>query len=239
MVPGPGSTSDRRWYTHPNGDDLTICPIGLNQDHHKFRFITYNQFATRDILKMFDVGPGDEIFVPGRFVGRDGKQRNTPAVRFGNIAQMPEEPLTIDGRVQECYLVEARSIPGYSGAPVFLHFIPEHPEVEYPDWMPNKPPKSNRPKIGFKIDPFLLGIDFCHMLDREKPRLDFDDRPLEVEWHLRSNTGMMGVIPIWRVWDIVEGREMKMIRDNLAREIEQTSTAVPEPPENPPEGDCK
>jgi hypothetical protein len=178
---------------------------------------------------MFDVGPGDETFMPGRFVGRDGKQRNTPTVRFGNIAQMPEEPLTVGGHEQECYLIEARSIPGYSGAPVFLHFIPEHPQVEYPDWVPNKPPKSNRPKIGFKIDPFLLGLDFCHMLDREKPRLDVNDQPVAFEWHIRTNTGMMGVIPIWRVWDVVEAPEMMAIRNALAEELKKRSATEQKP----------
>ena len=61
----------RHWFLHPDGDDIAVCPIGLNHLHHKFRFIAYNQFATREILEMFDVGLGDEVFIPGRFIGRD------------------------------------------------------------------------------------------------------------------------------------------------------------------------
>jgi hypothetical protein len=206
----------RHWFLHPDGDDLAVCPIGLNITHHKFRFITCNQFASREILEMFDVGPGDEVFVPGRFVGRDGRQKNTPTVRFGNIAQMPGEPIMSDGYPQESYLVEARSIPGYSGAPVFLHFSPEYPELEWPAWMPNKPERSKRPKINHRVDPFLLGVDWCHILDREKPRRDIDDEPLNFDWHVRTNTGMMGVIPVWRLWQIFETAEMKALRDLLA-----------------------
>ena len=216
----------QRWFLHPKGDDIAVCPIGLNHTHHKFRFITYNQFATREILEMFDVGLGDEVFVAGRFIGRDGRQKNTPTVRFGNIAQMPGEPIISEGHAQESYLVEARSLPGYSGAPVFLHFIPEHPEIEWPEGVPNKPQKSNRPKIGFRIDPFLLGIDWCHLLDREKPRNDFDDEPQRVEWHVRSNTGMMGVIPIWRLWDVIDGPEMKPLRDEMAGLLKETPENV-------------
>ncbi len=70
----------QHWYLHPGGDDIAVCPIGLNHLHHKFNFITYNQFATREILEMFDVGPGDDAFIPGRFIGRDGRQKNTPTV---------------------------------------------------------------------------------------------------------------------------------------------------------------
>jgi hypothetical protein len=213
-----------RWFLHPNGDDIAVCPIGLNHLHHKFRFITYNQFATRQILEMFDVGLGDEVFVAGRFVGRDGRQKNTPTVRFGNIAQMPGEPIISEGHAQESYLVEARSIPGYSGAPVFLHFIPEHPEIEWPEGVPNISPKSKRPKIGFRIEPFLLGIDWCHLLDREKPRNDRDDEPQRVEWHIRSNTGMMGVIPIWRLWDVIDGAEMRPLRTQMAEQLDKDVT---------------
>ncbi len=93
--------------------------------------------------------------------------------------------------------------------------------------MPNKPQKSKRPKIGFRIDPFLLGINWCHILDREKPRSDLDDEPLRgIEWHVRTNTGMMGVIPVWRLWDIFESPEMKTLRDQLAEQLKKNPKAV-------------
>jgi hypothetical protein len=140
---------------------------------------------------------------------------------------MPGEPIVLDGHPQESYLVEARSIPGYSGAPVFLHFTPEHPEIEWPAGVPGKPAQSKRPKIGFRIDPFLLGIDWCHILDREKPRSDVDDEPLSsVGWHVRSNTGMMGVIPVWRLWDVFESPEMKALRDQLAEQLKKNPENV-------------
>jgi hypothetical protein len=211
------------WFTHPDGDDIAVCPIGLNHLYHKFSFITSNQFAHRGILDMFDVGPGDEVFIPGRFINRDGKQKNTPTVRFGNIAQMPGEPILSDGRGQESYLIEARSIPGFSGAPVFLHFIPEHPDLEWPAGIPNPPSKSKRPKINHRIEPFLLGIDWCHLFDRESPRLENGDLMAAAVWHVRMNTGMMGVIPVWRLWDIFEAPELKAVRDKLAEEVKTDS----------------
>lgn len=53
------------------------------------------------------------MFFLGRFVTHDGKQRNLPTVRFGNLATMPWEPvLTERGLRQESFLVEARSLSG-------------------------------------------------------------------------------------------------------------------------------
>lgn len=78
----------------------------------------------RHEIDAFRVGPGDDVFVVGRFINSQGKLRNIPSVRFGNIAQMPLKPIE-QGRVfgefqQESFLVEARSISGFSGSPVFL-----------------------------------------------------------------------------------------------------------------------
>jgi hypothetical protein len=85
---------------------------------------------------MFDIGPGDDVFVVGRFINREGKQKNIPSVRFGNIAQMPGEPLFLDdGKELECFLIEGRSISGFSGSPVFIHISPEAPE--FPEFPPN------------------------------------------------------------------------------------------------------
>jgi len=58
----------------------------------------------------------------GRFIGHDGHQRNTPAVRFGNIAMMPDEKIkAADGTEQEGFLVELRSVPGCSGSAVYIY----------------------------------------------------------------------------------------------------------------------
>lgn len=68
------------------------------------------------------------MFVVGRFVNAEGRQKNLPTLRFGNIAQSPQEKIKQD-RVfgsfeQESYLVEARTISGYSGSPVCVLLDP-------------------------------------------------------------------------------------------------------------------
>jgi hypothetical protein len=59
------------------------------------------------------------ITAPRDLKFHEGRQKNSPTARFGNIAQMPNEPVIIKRFEQECFLVEARSIGGYSGSPVF------------------------------------------------------------------------------------------------------------------------
>ena len=83
------------WVMHPDGDDLAVCPVGLSRDLHKYhavpaRMLVLPETFERSYIK---VGPGDDVFYIGRFLTREGTSRNTPTVRFGNIAMMPHEPI--------------------------------------------------------------------------------------------------------------------------------------------------
>ncbi len=92
--------------------------------------------VTPKLIQDYDLGIGDDVYTVGRFVNHDGKQRNNPVVRFGNIAQMPIEPIKQDdGHLQDSYLVECKSVAGYSGSPVFAYV----------------PPFAKRPKQGSAI----------------------------------------------------------------------------------------
>jgi hypothetical protein len=131
-VPGSGAEvlvpRKRDWTTHPDGDDLAIAAIKIEPFTLPVRYILPEGFLTEEIIKTFDLGPGDETFMIGRFIGHEGKQRNTPTVRFGNISMMPIEPMRRpNGKEQKAFLVECRSIPGFSGSPVFIWVPPMSP----------------------------------------------------------------------------------------------------------------
>src|SRR5207237_1083251 len=68
------------------------------------------------------VGVGDDIYMIGRFVNHEGRAKNTPSARFGNISMMPGEAIEIGhgSTPQESFAVELRSMCGYSGSPVFV-----------------------------------------------------------------------------------------------------------------------
>ncbi len=116
-------TSQNNWVRHFAGDDIAICPIQIESDKIAGGCFTREFIANEDFLKKHAVGAGDDVFMIGRFRVHAGRSRNLPVVRFGNIAAMNDEGLYNDATklYQESYLVEMRSIAGFSGSPVFIY----------------------------------------------------------------------------------------------------------------------
>jgi len=90
---------------------------GGNADHLCF---PQREFVSHDELESWRIGPGDEVFISGLFTGRPGNRtNNVPIVRVGNIAALPAGIIRTTYSDFDAYLVEARSIGGLSGSPVF------------------------------------------------------------------------------------------------------------------------
>jgi hypothetical protein len=75
-----------RWVHHPDGDDLAIAPIKVT-DAHKLKCIPDDWLLTEEHVKQYDIGPGDEVFMVGRFVNYEGHRQILPSVRFGRSAE--------------------------------------------------------------------------------------------------------------------------------------------------------
>jgi hypothetical protein len=186
------------WITHPEGDDLAIGAIGLNV-HHQVRYVGLHHLLSKEMVEAYNIGIGDDVFVVGRFIRHDGKQRNQPTVRFGAISQMPGDKILFpDGREQESFLVEARSIAGYSGSPVFIE---RHHDAAW--------------------GPRLLGVDHCHLSAFEPIRKHPKGDIVNLDWYVENNTGMMGVVPAWK---LAEMFEMPEVKDILAAQRDQAAT---------------
>ena len=85
---------------------------------------------TPEKAQELSVGVGDEIFITGLFSYYTGKPRNVPIVRRGNLAAYPEEKIQVEEfREMDAYLIEARSIGGLSGSPVFYNAYGSHKGV--------------------------------------------------------------------------------------------------------------
>jgi hypothetical protein len=225
---------DHQWLDHPDGDDLTLCLV-KPPDHFSYCSIPHsislpeqqgvkwtrmNGIISKEIIEQFDIGPGDETFTIGRFVNHEGKKRNLPSLRFGNIAQMPWEPIRIDGHDQESFLVEARSISGYSGAPVFVYLPPRtdiNPELVKSINEGNmRIPGVNTKRLPVvTLGPWLLGINYAYIRKDEPVFSRATQRPVEHDWFVRSNTGMMAVVPAWRIFDIIDGPQVKSTMDDF------------------------
>lgn len=85
---------------------------------------------TKEITEEKRIGIGDEVHIVGLYRLAYGKKRNLPVVHSGSIAMVPEgEPIpqidTVTGkrRMVECYVVEAQTLSGLSGSPVFVRGV--------------------------------------------------------------------------------------------------------------------
>lgn len=111
------------WVSHPSANNVDVavfsqsCAFDQNWDQLTF---DVGDCATDEVITREEIGLGSEVFVIGLFSHHFGRDRNLPIVRTGNIAAMPEEPVQARGfGSMDVYLIEARSIGGLSGSPVF------------------------------------------------------------------------------------------------------------------------
>lgn len=187
-------------------DDVAVCPIGISQQLHRVRTLDWDAWLLTDaLIRQHNIGPGDATFFLGRFMNREGRQRNLPSARFGNIALMPDDEVPL-------FSIEARSLSGYSGSPVFVYIPPWSERFQQPG------------AISSLTARYLLGIDCGHDADL-KPVLDENDVPLKTRWYVEQNSGMMNVLPAWRI-DALINREDQLTKRREAAEawIEVNST---------------
>jgi hypothetical protein len=121
--------SAARWYIHPNAASTDVAIASITFDPaEEYRTVVLRTAApdrgiaaTSQATATNNIGLGDEVFIVGLFKSHYGRMRNIPIVRIGNLAMMKGEPVLTDYGDTEAYLVEARSINGLSGSPVFIH----------------------------------------------------------------------------------------------------------------------
>jgi hypothetical protein len=118
-------------------------------------YIAEDDCVTEDVIEEYTIDTGDEIVITGMFFSHLGQQKNIPIVRIGNIAAMPDEPVPTDRGLMEAYLVEARSIGGISGSPVFTHMAIR------PSSTLTTPPGRKEIKASSKVH-YLLGLVHGH-----------------------------------------------------------------------------
>jgi hypothetical protein len=202
-------TNTGDWKFLPN-HDIAAVPIALNRDTHSIRHIGVGNFMTPELITKQEVGPGDETFMIGRFINHEGKEKNLPAARFGYVSMMPYEPIEDEyGVLQESFLIECRSMPGYSGSPVFLNI----------DFNKPRPSEARETKIilGRATEQRLLGIDWAHINSYDNVfERDPKTRTLvKTDFVVRSNTSMAAVVPAWRIRELLDVEEFKEMRTQV------------------------
>jgi hypothetical protein len=175
---------------HPDGDDVAVAPVDLAEfpEEWTVRALRWENFyPTTERLDELNVGIGDDVVMLGRFAGHTGRQQNAPLARFGSIAMMPGERVK-DGRglLVDAYLAEVRSLPGFSGSPVFVYIGP----ASY---------RGNEQMMPFFSESIgLLGIDTGHK-PLTNPVLDKRSaKPVKPAQVVQQNSGVAIVAPTTR-----------------------------------------
>jgi hypothetical protein len=109
------------WIVHPTDDtaDVAIMSVPIDATRADVMAIPDNQCISKKDFER-DFGVGDEVVTVGLFTEAPGTSRNLPLVRHGNLAMIPTEQLQTELGYADVYLVEARSIGGLSGSPVWI-----------------------------------------------------------------------------------------------------------------------
>jgi len=187
------------WFHSPQ-NDLAVLPLAFN-DKHNIGYISPETFVSKLRINDLGIGIGDDVFLVGRLIDHAGNQRNTPSVRFGNIAMMPNEPIQNShlGKPVEAFLCEVKSIGGFSGSPVFVHILPFSMRWRTSSTGETELARSLQPRME---GPYLLGIDWGHMIGAKEPVRDKNDDKLDM--YVQRNSGITCVAPAWHLLELLE-----------------------------------
>lgn len=194
-----------QWRFHPTDEtvDAACAPINL-PNAVDYLLFPADGFVTADLIEELQIGLGDELFFVGLFKEHSGSERNVPIVRAGIISAMPDEPVVTrqHGRM-EAYLVEARSIGGLSGSPVFVHVDPMSLAPEGYVMAGT----GRRPAVHY-----LLGLIHGHW--------DYEDSVINEDAGANSlNMGIAIVVPCQFIGEVLNQSELVSERESLRLKI--------------------
>lgn len=113
------------WHYHQNGADIAVASLDVT-DIAAYAIDT-RSFVTESFCRLAGINLGSEVYMLGRFVHHAGTGKNMPTARSGIISAMPDPneliPMAEGIKPQEAYLVEMRSLSGFSGSPTFYNLF--------------------------------------------------------------------------------------------------------------------
>ena len=209
------------WHFKPHWHDLAVVPIPLDPAKHSFSYIDSRMLAIEPYLSHAQIGPGEDIFLIGRFVDHDGGQTNIPAVRFGHISVMPQpikQPTKAEGLPS--YILDVHSRSGYSGSPVFVYRTPgsdlTHPET----------------RNGVHQFVMMLGVHWGQFPEKWEIDTDANVRRQVADLHANPKyvTGMSGMtlaIPAEAILELLNMPKLKQERDKIFEDQRRASGLTP------------
>jgi Trypsin-like peptidase domain len=195
-----GTEDPPRWYLHPHDNtcDIAVVPV-LPNSSVKVQHVPIEHMLTDDEIRKQKIGIGDEVYSVGLFTEVDNTSKNWPILRHGNIAMMPTEQIQTDFGYADVYLIEARSIGGMSGSPVFVR--PSGKIV-----LPNASDGSRGELMAVQDCSKLLGIVHGHWDVRES---DINRYPIEHDRKRGVNYGIAIVVPAFKLIETLKRPELE------------------------------
>jgi hypothetical protein len=221
------------WVFHPESEieatDVAVAPLCI-EGESEIRRLPLNHPSDSSVLATIEslekdgvkIGEGSEVFILGLFKNHFGEDRNIPIIRMGNIAAMKGEPVPSKycGYIQ-AHLIEARSIAGLSGSPVFVR----NPPISMVDGK----------TTSFKgKDWYLFGLVHGHF---DVKNLN-EDVVTDSDTALGSiHTGIGVVVPIEKILETILHPDLAHERKNLSSEHQQKSKSAAAATFSPPNAD--
>jgi hypothetical protein len=221
------SLNHDEFYFHPDNEreptDVAVCPLRTLYieegeakafDVASLRLLGENSFYPTAQFAAQYMGRGGEIAIIGLFRSHYGTNKNIPIVRVGNISALPEEPVwTKYAGYIKAYLVEARSISGLSGSPVFA--FPDN-ALEL-----SKALTGDRHRRVYGIA--LLGLMHGHF---DVPHLNEDVVSDEDEPPRGVHTGIGVVIPVEKILETIRHPELVAMRKSIVKGLRESGGAI-------------
>lgn len=220
------------WKTHPdNAVDIAVMKFGPGKQFDHICWMEHTFVGSKDIVK-YRIELADEVYFPGLFWPHTGKRRNIPIVRVGNIACLRGEKVATAFGDADAYLVEARSIGGLSGSPVFIDLFASRrePKKEKLDEL-MKTDREYLLRIRQSPSSFrLLGVMHGHF---RIPYGDTESHPDSVkenedEEREKLNMGIAIVIPAEKILEVITQFMAEEAEEIAQYEKKKRSYAVPD-----------
>jgi hypothetical protein len=206
---------DTEWVAHPSDEtvDVAVFPWKLPEDRDHLP-VPKEDFASREKFGPEQVGIGDELFLVGVFPSASGTEGNTPIVRKGNLAMLPEGKVRVkrDQREQyiDAFLIEAHSFGGISGSPIFVR---ETTRVRTQAYGKSYDARMVGPQ-------YLLGLVWGHYEIDSQDINAMHPRP-PVGQELGLNLGIGIAVPAWKILETLNHSQLlaqrRSVEDESAR----------------------
>ena len=211
--------------------DIAAVHLPLDEKHD-FSLIPNRVFLTEDAKTRHKIGPGDDVFMVGRFVDH-GDKVGIPDVRFGNVSMDPAPMQQTHGEYTDSYCIDMHSRSGFSGSPVFVYRTPGHDLGA----LPAKEMKDNSILMNVVNHLSLLGIHWGQfpeiwevstggeLIDKSSNETSL----LSGGKFIRGLSGMTCVLPAWSILEVLNMPKLKSDRDELDKQLKSSNVdPVPE-----------